>query len=573
MKVNAIYTEKNNCQDCYKCIRECPAKAIKIEDNIALILDELCVYCGHCVETCPVGAKKVRQDIDTVRYYFDEGKRVIAALAPSYVAEFGKKGKQRFYNKLREFGFSEIVEVAEGAGILNDKINEYIEHQGRDIYISSCCPSIVMMIRKYYPRLTRYLLPFNSPMIIEGALLREKYPSDTRIVFIGPCIAKKKEAELFPGYIDVVLTFQEIADVIDFDDQSAYLLSEKEYADNAFNGGISYPLPGGMITGMKKIAKTSMNYLSIDGLEHTQEFLESIDQIQTDEPLFVELTACEGSCLNGPGSLRKATVVQREIELQNYVRSTREWKEYKRGGLIPQITTNYGNIPPVTQIVPSEDEIESLLASIGKKSEKDRLNCGSCGYETCYKFAIANIRGKAERKMCVSYMRNVAHNKATVLLRKMPYGVIMVDENLRIIESNSNFASLLGPEVEKIFEVAPGLEGVKLSKLGEFYKYFKPLLISDTEYIEKEIRINKKLVKLSIFTIQREKILCGIFNNLTVPQIRKEEVVKRTRQVIQDYLATVQHVAFLLGENASLTEASLSKIVEVYHMDDEDADE
>ncbi len=564
MKTRAVYTEKNNCQDCYKCIRECPVKAIKIQDNSASIVAELCVYCGHCVETCPVEAKRVRSDVELVRHYLESNQRVVAAVAPSYVAEYGMKQSEIFKNSLINAGFDDVVEVAEGAGILSNRIADYIKDNPDNIHLSSCCPSVVMLIRKYYPHLSKYLLPFYSPMLIEGQLIKEKN-DNTRVVFIGPCIAKKEEAELFPGNIDLVLTYKEVNELLQVLEDPDNLFVNNNNGNHDFSGGMNYPLPGGMIVGLEERIGENVEYIAIDGMDKVGEFLESFEAMSFDKPIFIELTSCEGSCINGPGSIKNNSVVKRELEMKKYLKSILKTEHAEITNTLDNINTDYSFIKPVTQVVPEEEEIESMLNSIGKRSEKDRLNCGSCGYDSCYRFAIANIRGKAERRMCVSYMRKVAHNKATVLLRKMPYGVIMVDENLNIIESNENFASLLGEEVEEIFEVAPGLEGISLKKLGEFYNYFRQCFLSDSEYLEKEIRINNKLVKLSIFTIQKQKILCGIFNNLTIPQIQKEEIVKRTKQVIEEYLGTVQQVAFMLGENASKTEASLNKIVEVYN--------
>ena len=84
-----IYTEKINCQDCYKCIKVCPVKSIKVEDFSASVINETCIYCGKCINACPAGAKKYREEIDTVQQWIADGEKIIACLAPSFISDFG----------------------------------------------------------------------------------------------------------------------------------------------------------------------------------------------------------------------------------------------------------------------------------------------------------------------------------------------------------------------------------------------------------------------------------------------------------------------------------------------------
>lgn len=217
----------------------------------------------------------------------------------------------------------------------------------------------------------------------------------------------------------------------------------------------------------------------------------------------------------------------------------------------------------------AEDIMESLRA-VGKQATQDEINCSGCGYDSCQKFAIAMLEGKAERNMCVSYMRRVAQNKATVLLQRIPSGVIIVDENLKVIECNNNFANMLGEEVKNIFEAKPGLQGADVRKLLTFHKLFQMVLDSGKDIIDKEIRLNGSFLKVSIFTIQAHKIVCSIMRDLYNPEVRNDEIVKRTRSIITENLETVQKIAYLLGENASRNETGLNSILEILQNQQDD---
>jgi transcriptional regulator with PAS, ATPase and Fis domain len=257
--------------------------------------------------------------------------------------------------------------------------------------------------------------------------------------------------------------------------------------------------------------------------------------------------------------------------------ATRRWRTLQETQKRPD-TTRYNEyfgaqinfsdaIKPFSQSKHSEQEIREALKTVGKVSEKDELNCGGCGYESCRQFALAMLEGKAEQQMCVSYMRRVAQNKATVLLQKMPYGVVLVDEHMRIIESNENFARLLGAEAEKLYQMKPGMEGANLSKLTSFHKLFANALEQGLEEVDKDLPLDDKLLHLSIFSIQKHKIVCGIVHQLNEEHLAKDQLINRLQEVIRDNLSTAQKASFLLGENASRTETKLNTIIDSFNQD------
>lgn len=563
MILQTIYTEKNNCQDCYKCVRRCPVKAIKIEDHSASIITELCINCGYCTTICPAGAKKIRNDVAAAKQLINSGEKVIAAIAPSWVSEFSEYSASSLISTLKQLGFHEVSEVALGAEMVSESVNQYLNQQKSGTFISSCCPTVVSLIQKYYPEHIDKVVPIMSPMLAHASYLKSLYPEPIKIVFMGPCIAKKNEAEEHEGLVDVSLTFQELAQWLE---KEASYFEEDEtqshfYPNKAADGSL-YPVDGGMINSLKSQASTvDLEYMSFSGRNSVKDVLNNLEGIAPDNLCFLELMTCSGGCVNGPGCSENNSIAKKRASIIRTHQQTSSAERMLRRPI--EIDLEYVK----SQIeIPKhqEEDILEALQSIGKFSSKDELNCSGCGYENCRDFAQALIEGKAESSMCVSYMRKVAQNKASVLLQKMPYAVVMCDDKLRIIESNHQFAEALGQETCELFEDIPGLEGAHLKSVFPAYKLFQNALKMDLQNFEKDIRINGKLYHLSLFSIQKHKIVCGILRNLHSPEVRNEEVIKRTKEVILENLSTVQQVAFLLGENAAKTESMLNTIVQSY---------
>lgn len=573
MNIQAIYTEKNNCQDCYKCIRQCPVKAIKMENHTASIISNLCIECGHCILTCPVGTKRFRDDTKAAKILINSDFKVIASLAPSYTSEYNTYQKASLIAALKALGFWKVSETGLGADLYNQEATKFLNTKPKGLYVSSCCPSVVNLVKKYYPQHLDKILPIRSPMHMHAQFLKETYGKNTKIIFIGPCISKKTEAIEKAASIDTVLTFEELNNWLE---SEGINLKQQETKDTdifepfeAKLGGL-YPIDGGLSQGIKeKMNHQNFRTLAFSDVNTIKDIFQKIENEIEPDLCLLELMACNGGCVNGPTTIKNKSLVSKIIDTHTHLNLSEQAKEFSL--LHPEeiaLIHSHSSLKAVSQNkekaneIDFENDIEEALKSIGKTTEKDHLNCSGCGYETCRNFAKALILEKAERCMCVSYMRRVANNKASVLLQKMPYGVFMVDEKLKIIESNYNFAKILGKEVEELFKNIPGLEGAYLDLLLPSQKLFYNFLCSGEESLEKDIVINKKRIHLSIFSIQKHKILCGIIQNLNTNEIIDNEVIKRTKAVIQENLSTVQKVAFLLGENASKTEVMLNSIID-----------
>jgi len=571
MNLHTIYTEKNNCQDCYKCIRRCPVKAIKIDDHRASIVQNLCIYCGKCVQVCPVGAKKVRNDLSSAKYLLQEKDPVILSLAPSYNSEFSDYTDNQLLNACNALGFHAVSETALGAEIVSKVTSEWLIDQKKGVYLSSSCPVVVQLISKYYQDEIANLAPFDSPMQAHAKYLKQIYGNNTKVIFVGPCIAKKQEAEEFNTGVDVVLSFKELREWLQSETLEAEYLPENILKDLKFEpklagSGAYYPVDGGMIATMKdNISVTDTSFMSFSGIQNVKDILENLPK-NIDDKLFIELLACDGGCVNGPVISKEQSLAEKRYSTLSLTNKKINEKNTENEVIEDiSIEANYRSISPVLKCMYSEQDIKDALKIVGKLSEKDELNCGGCGYETCRHFAKAILDGKAERHMCVSYMRRVAQNKATVLLQKMPYGVVLVDEKLKVIESNKHFADLLGDEAQRIYEIKPGMEGADIKKLTSVYKLFANALEKGIEEIEKDIRLDGKLFHISIFSIHKFKIVCGIIYPLNEESMSKDYLVGKLKDVISDNLAMAQKAAFLLGENASRTETKLNTIIDSYH--------
>jgi PAS domain-containing protein len=387
-------------------------------------------------------------------------------------------------------------------------------------------------------------------------MLRAHYGDEIAIVFVGPCIAKKKEAEEHPELLDVVLTFEDLENWLDEENINLPMLIDSEddrFALEEAREGALYPIEGGMTPGIARDgAVNSSQVMSFSGIANVEQALKGITEWKPEHNIFLELTSCAGSCVNGPKAARNRSIAKRRFEVLKYARSA---DSAPRSASLAQ-TRPYLSAPvPSTEY--SEMQITEALRSVGKYSAEDELNCGGCGYESCRDFANALIARNAERMMCATYTRKLAQKKANALLRKMPSAVVIVDDQLKIIECNANFLRLFSEDIEHEKE----LEGAALDAIIPFSYLFQRVLESGEDVVSHDIRYQRNILNTSIFSIEPRLVLCGIFQDITEPIFQKEQIIGRARDVIQKNLKTVQQIAYLLGENAADSEIILNSIV------------
>jgi len=555
-----IYTANVECQDCYKCVRECPVKAIKVNEGHASIIPELCTACGHCVVTCPVNAKKIRDDIYRLELLLLENKKVYASIAPSWVTNFPNISKAQLIKALKQIGFAGVSETALGAQQVTAGLIDLLDNATPGLYISSACPSVVDFIAKHATTYKNNIVKLLSPLMAHTLLLRKHFGKDIEVVFFGPCVAKKTEADRYSDKLTLSLTFQDLNTLfkkqnICFDE---FKDMEENFVPYEAEEGSLYPIVGGMINTMGIDERNfDVETLSISGLPHLIYYLEGLDVNKIDRKIFIEALACEGGCINGPAKTIKSAGLNDRIKIKDRYRNLYNIKKRKAVVNINEMM----KLPKVKLIqAQPEERIKKALAKIGKYKPEDELNCGGCGYDTCRLFAEALLNGKAETEMCVSLMRKKALNKANAILKRMPSGVVIVDSQLQIIECNKRFAEMFGDDTLALYEVLPSLKGAFIDRIVPFADLFKLALRTGEDIFKENLRAGDKLLHLTLFTIEQKQIVGGIIQDATKLELKREEIAKKANEILRKNLNTVQGVAKLLGEHMADTEILLRSI-------------
>lgn len=559
-----IYTEPENCQDCYKCIRECPVKAISIENNKASIIEQRCIYCGHCTQICPTGAKKVRDGLTRAKMVLAKNKgRTYMSLAPSYISEFGETSSNALIAAIVKLGFVGVSETALGAELVTKATEDFLTHAPHNFYISSACPVVVDYIRKYAPQLTHNITPIISPMLAHAKMLKQLYGDDIKVIFAGPCIAKKSEADENPNLVDVAITFKDLREWLGMEENYS---NEPPKADaNAefipYHSGVGalYPIDGGMRTGFQRQSKQSCS-MSFSDLNTIKNVLDKLEYGGREDTVFLELLACNGGCINGPAKLRTTSLARKRYDVIERSKTGNPTKDF--GDM--DISTCYVPSSQIEQSEYPEYRITEALAAVGKTTAADELNCSSCGYDSCRDFAIAMLEGRAEDNMCASYMRKIAHDKATVLLQKIPAGVVIVNSDMKVVDMNRHFAEAMGEDTLSVYETLPGMAGASLQGMCSFNGLFRTVITTGEEIKERRVNDGDKAWLLSIFNIQPQRQIFGLLQDLREPTVRKEWMLEKTKEVIRNHMTTVQKVAGLLGENAAYTDSTLRSIIATY---------
>jgi len=594
-----VYTELAKCQDCYKCIRKCPVKSIKVEKGQASILFDRCIYCGRCVVNCSARAKHYRHDVDKVKLLLADGLKTVVSLAPSFVSEFTDCKPEELIAALKKLGFAAVSETALGADFLSARIARDLAPLATSrastgkppLMISSACPAIVDYIQLYAPNLAPYISPHASPLLTHARFLHSHYESEhgekIAVVFIGPCIAKKHEADMRNTEIDAAITFTELRRWLDKEGvipkNLSSSISPAALAGCAFEPrrsakGAFFPFEGGEIkafsayvTEAAKAERGHIHTISASGFSAVRRILEGFDPAALDGPVFLELLACPSGCVTGPGMSGAVPGIIRHTRLWDYARSADDTLDADTLSHLPLVDADYPT--SILMDVPyTEQEISAALLGVGKYSLTDRINCSSCGYDSCRDFAIGLLDGRAEKSMCASYMRELANKTANGLIKAIPNGVVIVDRDLKVIDCNAQFARLMGSEIEELFAISPGLEGADLGKISPFPQYFQTIIDpSGPELAQTDVRSGSKIFHLTVFAVEKGVTAAGVVEDITAPRVRIETTVDRARELIKKNVSTVQQIAFLLGENAAESEAILNSIIESYTVGEEDA--
>ena len=560
-----VYTLKNECNDCYKCIRGCHIKAIRIQGGSASVINEKCIACGHCVTICPAGAKKVRNDIDVVKALFLTGKKVYVSLAPSWAGVYNIS-KEKMIAALKKLGFAGVSETALGAQEVSIQTAKQLNQAEKGLFISSACPVIDDYIRLYKPEFAKCITPIASPALTHCGLLKDMLGDDIKVVFIGPCIAKKNEADANPDLMSAALTFDELnywikEEFIDIEnietDETCKFVPESSYE------GALYPIEGGMNETIKRVGidKDDVTFIGVSSLESFDKSLHNINPDKIENKIFVEALACSGGCINGPclSSEKSRILITSDIYANTQYRDEvpKEPRKVVEKEYIPA---------PIETVEYSIEQITKALRKISKHSEEDELNCSGCGYASCREFVNALISGDAEPSQCVSYMRKIAVRKAAAMLRCMPSAVVIVDSNMEIVEANDSFEHMfLSEEMYEVFASRQdGLTGAAIDRIVPFSELFKSALDTGKDIHQEHYAIDDKLFDISIFTIEDNELVGAVISDVTKSEMDRSKIAQKAREVITKNIATVQEIASLLGEHMVETELLLNSIAEGY---------
>lgn len=405
-----VTTIKERCRVCYTCVRECPAKAIRIAVGQAEVIPERCIGCGNCVRVCSQHAKQVYDSVDQVARILDSGERIAACLAPSFPAEFFDMEPSKLVGMLRALGFHYVNEVAFGADLVAKEYYRLLSETSGKRFIATTCPAIVEFVERYHPRLVKSLAPIVSPMVATARVLREMHGADLKIIFIGPCIAKKGEsvAGMNGGEIDGVLTFVELRQLFRQKQITPQMVQPEDFDLPHAGAGALFPISRGML----QAANISEDLIQgeVVAAEGRMEFVEAIKEFETGhlDARLLEILCCEG-CIMGSGMSCDAPLFSRRSRISQHVRKRKEmvdlselqksFERFAQMNLRTSFTPNDQRIP-----MPSYDELSEIMARMGKYSLEDELNCGACGYDTCREHAVAIFKGLAESEMCLPYI-------------------------------------------------------------------------------------------------------------------------------------------------------------------------
>ena len=549
-----LESRTTNCKNCYKCIRNCPIKSISFAGNKATIIQDNCILCGKCYLVCPQEVKVIRNDVEVVKRLFKNSKKVYASLAPSFISYYSYTSLDEIDNALKRLGFYQMEETAIGATIVKKAYDEMLEEKDRDVIISSCCHSINLLIQKHYPAAKKYLANILSPMLAHAKDIKARDP-EAKVVFIGPCIAKKNEADSNIGLVDAVLTFKELDEWLQ---KEGISLKEVEYDWKKENSKARlFPTCGGILKTMK-CKNNDFQYIAIDGIENSKKVIEDVLAGKIHK-CFIEMSSCEGSCVNGPVSNKDKSVAASYFDI-NKSAGNNDFAEGQIG--YKDIEKNYYSIS-VSEAIPSEEEIEAKLIEMGKTEKEKILNCGSCGYDTCREKAIAIIQGKAHLEMCLPYLMEKAESFSDYIVGNTPNGIMVVDETLNIQSINKAMCRILNIK-EPSYVIHKSLMTI-LDPTDYFKALDGSLIYCKKTYLNEY----DKYVENTIVYDKKFHILICITKDITKEEnarLKHIEIVKKsleiTDKVVEKNMRAVQEIASLLGETTAETKVALSSLKE-----------
>lgn len=550
---HCLTLKKSNCKNCYKCIRNCPVKAIRFSGDQAHIIADECILCGRCFVVCPQNAKEIVSEVEKVKVMIQSGEPVIASMAPSFIANYDGVGIEAMREGLQKLGFADVEETAIGATMVKTDYERLVHEKQKPVIISSACASVNLLIQKHYPEMIKYLADTLSPMQAHCRDIKRRNP-EAKTVFIGPCVAKKDEAQRYPGIVDAALTFEELTEWLEKEN----VRLEKKVDSNPESLARIFPTVAGILRTMKD-RNPEYEYVAVDGIENCIAALEDVAAGHVSN-CFMEMSACKGSCVNGPVMEKyHPWFIVDYLSVARYAGDKDFPVEQPE---ISELSRRYDILEGMKDM-PTERKIQEILSKMGKKKPSDELNCGTCGYDTCRDKAIAIYQGKAEIEMCLPYLKEKAENFSNIIFDNTPNGLLVLNERLEIQQINPAAcrimnirrpSDVLGSQIVTLLDPKPFLDALESRKsvfqcayLAEYDRYVEEQVLYDQSYR----MLFCMLEDVSDEAAEREK---------------KAEMRRQTTEVadkvVEKQMRIVQDIASLLGETAAETKIALTNLKE-----------
>ena len=565
--MNVIGFKEAKCKNCYKCVRTCEVKAIQVKNEQAQIMNDKCILCGHCLEACPQNAKAFISDLEKVKDYIASGYKTVISIAPSYAGIMRYRDPGQIVTALKKLGFYQVRETAEGAVYVTNEYERLIKEGKMRNIITTSCPSVNDLIEIYYPSLVDEMAPVVSPMIAHGKMIREVLGEEVKIVFLGPCIAKKREAEgdeRTRGYIDAVINFEEIEKWLAYEEIHIMDLESKEFDNSNPSVNRLYPISSGVISSViameegKDVKQYRKFY--VHGIKNCMELFASMERGEV-EGCFIEANVCNGGCIKGPAVSRKEiSRFKVKLDMEESIRKEAPNQEGFHSMCEDSLVKTFKNRAP-EEPMPSEEELRKILKKTGKVKKDQELNCGACGYPTCRDKAIAVYQGKAELTMCIPYMHEKAQSMANIVLDTTPNIIIVVDADMKIVEFSG--------AARTYFQItrAEALNRY-LYELIDHTDFEEVMATHNNIYGKKVDYPDRKLATLqNIVYIEELNNVLGIFQDVTSVEEKKQqaykvkvETIEMAQKVIDKQMLVAQQIAGLLGETTAETKVTLTKL-------------
>ena len=565
MGIEIIDFKATKCKHCYKCVRYCEVKAIQVKDERAVIMPDKCILCGHCLKICPQSAKTLKSDLDLVKGFIARGDRVVVSIAPAYMGLLKYKTIGQVRSALIRLGFEDVRETSEGAAFVTAEYARLLEEHTMENIITTCCPSVNDLVEIYYPELVPYLAPVVSPMIAHGKLLKEELGRDVRVVFLGPCIAKKKESldMRHQGFIDAVLNFNDINRWLD--EENIVIEDCEDMPFTRFDPKVNrlYPVTNGVVSSVLATEPEKDGYRKfyVHGVSNCIDLCKSMARGEI-KGCFIEMNMCSGGCIKGP-TVNDESISRFKVKLdmeESIAREPASGKAMEPVWEKVSFRKRFVDRSPKDPM-PTEEQIREILRMTNKTRPEDELNCGACGYPTCRDKAIAVFQHKAEVSMCIPFMHEKAESMANLVMETSPNIVLIVGEDMRILEYSDVGEKYFGKtrsealqmylyefidpaDFQWVFETHQNIHGKRVN-----YPEYHLSTLQNIVYIEKE---NAVLATFIDITKEEEQAREDYEKNL--------ETIDLAQKVIHKQMMVAQEIAGLLGETTAETKTTLTKL-------------